>query len=42
MQEAISAVRNGMSKRAAAAKFNIPRTTLNDKISGKTPEERKI
>ena len=38
MQEALSAVRDGMSKRAAAKLFDVPRTTLNDKVAGKTPE----
>lgn len=42
MEDAINAVHDGMSKRAAAAKYGIPRTTLNDKIAGKTPEGRKI
>ena len=31
-----------MSKRAAAKLFDVPRTTLNDKVAGKTPETRKI
>lgn len=42
MQDAIKAVREGMSKRAAAKQYEVPRTTLNDKMLGKTPEERII
>ena len=42
MQAALPAVRDGMSKRAAAKQYNVPRTTINDKIAWKTPETRKI
>ncbi|KAK6171862.1 hypothetical protein SNE40_018286 [Patella caerulea] len=35
MAEAVNAVNNGMSVRQAAEKFNIPKSTLGDRISGK-------
>ncbi|KAK9882361.1 hypothetical protein WA026_020886 [Henosepilachna vigintioctopunctata] len=40
--KAIAEVRNGTSVKAAAEKYNIPRKTLGNKISGKTPENRKM
>ena len=42
MQAAIESVRGGMSKKAAAAVHDVPRSTLGDKILGKTPLERKM
>ena len=42
MQKAIQAVRDGSSKRSAAQQYDVPRTTLNDKIAGRTPESRRI
>ena len=35
LEKAIEAVKNGMSQRKAAFTFNIPLTTLNDKIRNK-------
>lgn len=35
MEAAMSAVANGMSKRAAAQQFNVPRSTLLDRLSGR-------
>ena len=42
MEMALQAVEGGMSKNAAAKKYSEPRTTTVDKLSGKTPRERKI
>ncbi|CAH1994652.1 unnamed protein product [Acanthoscelides obtectus] len=35
MQDAIAAVRSGMSRKAASIKYKVPRTTLLERISGK-------
>jgi len=43
MVDAIAAVTNGdMSKKAAAKQFGVPRSTLQDKIAGRTPINRKM
>ena len=42
MIHALEAVEGGMSKRAASIKYNVPRTTLIDKIAGRTPRTRKM
>lgn len=42
MEKAVNAMKNGMSLRTACKTFNVPKSTLSDKISGKTPVERKI
>ena len=43
MQNALDAVeKGGMSKRKASKCFGVPRTTLSDKLSGRTPRERKM
>eukprot|EP00096_Caligus_rogercresseyi_P002404 TRINITY_DN14524_c0_g1_i1.p1 TRINITY_DN14524_c0_g1~~TRINITY_DN14524_c0_g1_i1.p1 ORF type:complete len:522 (-),score=119.31 TRINITY_DN14524_c0_g1_i1:8-1573(-) len=42
MQDAIKAAQEGMSIRQAATKFNVPKTTLFDKLSGKSPEVTKM
>ena len=39
--DAIQAVRDGMSKNATAKLYGVPRTTLNDKISGKYREGKR-
>ena len=42
MEKAIRAVSvENMSKRKAAEYFNVPRSTLSDKILGKTPMTRR-
>ena len=41
MNAAIRAVMYGMSKRSAAKQFDVPRTTLNDKISGRYREGKR-
>ena len=41
MSLAIEMVRNGaMSKRKAAATYGVPKSTLLDKLAGRSPEER--
>ena len=35
MSRAVDAARGGMSKKLAAKTFNVPRTTLLDKLTGK-------
>ena len=42
MEKAIAAVEGGMSKRCASKTFGVPRTTLMDKLVGRTPRERRI
>ena len=42
MQEAIRAVEGGMPKKTAARTFGVPRSTLADKINGKSPHHRKM
>lgn len=42
MNNAIKAVENGMSPFQAHKTFNVPRTTLLDKLQGRSPKERKI
>ena len=42
MIHALEAVEGGMSKRAASIKYNEPRTTLIDKLAGRTPRTRKM
>lgn len=42
MVAAIAAVRGGLSVRAAARQFNVPKTTLLYKIRGVYPEARKM
>lgn len=42
MLKAIEAVNNGSSIKRAAKSFNVPRTTLSDKVRGKTPIDRKM
>ena len=42
MEDALNAIANGMSKREAARNFNVPRTTLLEKFTGRSPLERKI
>ena len=43
MRNAITAVEEGrMSKRAASITYNVPRTTLLDKLTGRTPKERRM
>ena len=39
MQAALAAVRNGMSKKRASIVFQVPRTTLLDKLAGRVPEK---
>ncbi|KAK9884996.1 hypothetical protein WA026_009225 [Henosepilachna vigintioctopunctata] len=41
MAKAIVEIRNSSSVKAAEQRYNIPRMTLENKISGKTPENRK-
>ena len=42
MQESIAAVRDRMSNCSAAKLYYVPKTTLNDKIAGKTPKREKL
>ncbi|KMQ88832.1 tigger transposable element-derived protein 6-like protein, partial [Lasius niger] len=43
MREALKAVKTGgISVRSASIKYNVPRTTLSDKLKNKVPEERKM
>ncbi|KAK9879284.1 hypothetical protein WA026_004135 [Henosepilachna vigintioctopunctata] len=42
MAKAIAEVRNGSSVKVAGEKYNIAQRTLGNKISGKTPENRKM
>ena len=42
MLAAVSAVRGGMSKTKAAAEFKVPKTTLLNKLAGRTPLVRKM
>lgn len=42
MKRAIEAVNNGSSIKGSAKIFNVPRTTLADKVHGKTPIQRKM
>ena len=43
MMDALDAVENqGLSKTSAAKIFNVPKTTLLDKLSGKAPRGRII
>lgn len=42
MKKALEATQNGMSIRKASACYNVPRSTLSDKIAGKTQVVRKI
>lgn len=35
METAVAAVRNGLSVRKAAAKFDLPKSTLSDRLTGK-------
>ena len=37
MQEAVGAVRQGMSVRQASIKFNVPRRTVGEHANGKIP-----
>jgi len=39
VQLALKAVHDGMSENKASQTFNVPRTTLRNKLSGKSPEE---
>ena len=39
---AVAAVRNEISQREASKTFNVPRTTLFDKLQRRTPMTRKI
>jgi len=41
MLNAIEAVRRGQSVRRAAELYNVPRSTLSDKVLGKVPMEAK-
>ena len=41
MQDALAAVRGGMSKRSAANLYNVPRTTINNKIAGKLQKQER-
>lgn len=36
LRKAVAAINNGMSKRSAARIFKVPRSTLFDKIAGRT------
>jgi hypothetical protein len=38
VQQALKAVHDGMSENKASQTFNVPRTTLRNKLSGKSPE----
>lgn len=40
MTRAFESVKNGMSKKAAAKRFNVPKSTLSNKVSGRTPLKR--
>lgn len=42
MKKAIDAVDYGMSVRKAAFVYKVPRTTLGDKTSNRTPRERRM
>ena len=43
MEAAINAVQNrGLGKKTAAKMYNVPRSTLQDKIAGRTPLGRKM
>lgn len=42
MGSAIIAVHNGMSKRGAARHFNVPKSTLIDKFSERSPLTGKV
>lgn len=42
MESALKAISRGMSVTAAARSFGVPRTTVLDKISGRTPKVRKM
>ena len=39
MKAAVKAVQNGMGKKTAAKRFNVPRSTIADKISGRYREK---
>ncbi|XP_063215801.1 uncharacterized protein LOC134527237 [Bacillus rossius redtenbacheri] len=42
MEEALQAVKDGMSIKQAAERHGVPRNTLSDKVKGKTPIGRKM
>ena len=43
MESALRELREGhMSCKAAAKAFGVPRTTLRDKLAGRSPEERQM
>lgn len=42
MERALRAVELGMPKKTAAKRFGVPRSTIADKIFGRTPRGRKI
>ena len=42
MKAAVRAVQNGMGKKTAAKRFNVPRSTIADKISGRYREGKRI
>ena len=42
MKDAVAAVKAGVPQRIAAAKYNVPRATLFDKVKGRTQIERKM
>ena len=42
MMHALEAVEGGMSTRPASIKYNVPQTTLLDKLAGRTPKEPKM
>lgn len=42
MENAMTAVKDGLSKKAAAHLYNVPRSTLIRKLSGQVPLHRKM
>lgn len=39
VKQALKAIHDGMSENKVSKTFNVPRTTLRNKLSGKSPEE---
>ena len=42
MSSAIRAIKNGMGVRQACQKFSVPKSTVLDKVKGRTPMKRKM